>query len=296
MMPDAARSPLPQRRALMRLGVATAALAACPAILAQAPLTVRCPRIDNDIDQVSFDMLRLALDHAPGAFVLQAWPPKVERSRALFELARGEHLDVAWAVTNREREAALLPVRIPLDRGLSGWRICLVRRTDLDLFAAVDRLAGLARFRAGLGFDWAETAVLRANGLPVVTGSNTDSLPAMLAGKRFDYYPRPLRQAWTDAQKYARLDLEVEPHVVLRFPSALYFFVNKSNAALAAQLWQGLRKAIDDGAFESLFTAQYSAYLQRAALGQRRIIQLENPSLSPETPLSSRELWYLPPL
>lgn len=302
MMPDAAHSPLPQRRALLRLGlglgIGAAGLAACPAILAQAqaPLTVRCPRIDNDIDQVSYDMLRLALDHAPGAFVLQTWPPRVERSRALFELARGEHLDVAWAVTNREREAALLPVRIPLDRGLSGWRICLVRRADVDRFAEVDQLADLARFRAGLGFDWAETAVLRANGLPVVTGSNTDSLPAMLAGGRFDYYPRPLRQAWTDMQKYARLDLEVEPHIVLRFPSALYLFVNKANTTLAALLRQGLRKAIDDGAFEKLFTAQYSAYLQRAALGQRRIFQLENPSLTPETPLSSRELWYLPPL
>lgn len=295
MMPAAAFSPLLQRRALLRAGAGAAALAVCPVILARAPQTVRCPRIDNDIDQVSFDMLRLALDHAPGAFVLKTWPIRVERGRALFELARGQYLDVAWAVTNREREAALQPVRIPLDRGLSGWRLCLVRRADVDRFAEVDQLAGLARFRAGLGLDWAETAVLRANGLPVVTGSNTDSLPAMLAGKRFDYYPRTLRQAWIDVQKYARLELEVEPHVALHFPSALYLFVNKANSALAALLRQGLRKAIDDGAFEKLFTAQYSAYLQRAALGRRRILQLENPSLTPDTPLSSRELWYLPP-
>lgn len=74
-------------------------------------------------------MLRLALDHAPGTYLLQDWSPRTERNRAIHEVARGEFLDVTWAVTSREREAALLPVRIPLDKGLSGWRIALVRRS-----------------------------------------------------------------------------------------------------------------------------------------------------------------------
>ena len=104
------RAPLPslERRAVLRRGWGVAVLAAAPAVLAQAraSLIVRHPRVDNDIDQVSVDMLRLALDHAPGVFALQAWPPRVERGRALHELARGQYLDVAWAVTSREREAA----------------------------------------------------------------------------------------------------------------------------------------------------------------------------------------------
>ncbi|GAB2871418.1 transporter substrate-binding domain-containing protein [Pseudoduganella ginsengisoli] len=296
MTSGAAHLPKLPRRTVLRLGAGVAALAACPAIIAQAPVAVRCPYIGNDIDQVSFDMLRLALGHVPGNFTFHTRPPRMERGRALHELARGEFLDVAWAVTSREREAALLPIRIPLDRGLSGWRICLVRRADVERFAAVDQLAGLARFQAGLGYDWVETSVLRANGLPVVTGNNSDSLPAMLAGQRFDYYPRPLRQAWVDLQKYPNLALEVEPHFALHFPSALYLFVNKANTALADLLLTGLRKAIDDGTFEKLFTEQYSAYLQRAALGQRRVFHLENPSLTPDTPLAARELWYFPPL
>jgi len=286
--------PLTRRRAL-RLGAGALALAASPAILAQAPTVVRCPRIDNDIDQVCAEMLRLALDHAPGAYVMQPWPVRVERSRALHELGRGRLLDVAWAVTSRARESALLPVRIPLDRGLSGWRIALVARADAQRFAGVHQLADLARFRAGLGHDWAETEVLRANGLPVVAGTNTEGLPAMLAAGRFDYYPRPLRQAWVEARRYAKLGLVVEPHFALHFPSALYFFVNKTNAALAAVLEEGLRAAIAEGAFEQLFQEQNSTYLQRAALAQRRIFRLDNPGVTETLPLSVRDLWYQPP-
>lgn len=283
-----------QRRTMLWLGTGALAMAACPAIAAQAPAVLRCPLIDNDIDQVSFDMLRLALERAPDRYVARPWPVRVERHRALRELARGQYLDVAWAVTSREREAALLPVRIPLDRGLSGCRISLVPRADAQRFAAVDQLADLARFRAGLGYDWAETAVLRANGLPVVTGNHTDSLPAMLAARRFDYFPRPLRQAWVEAQHYANLGLVVEPHFALHFPSALYFFVNKDNAALAAVLEQGLRKAIADGSFERQFLAEHRAYIQRAALAQRRVFQLINPDWPTETPLPTREWWYPP--
>lgn len=289
--------PCLKRRAVLRLGAGTLAAAACPAIMGQGSGTtiVRCPRADNEFDQLSIDMLRLALSHMPGNYLVQTWPLRVERNRALHEVARGQYLDVAWAVTSREREAALLPVRIPLDRGLSGWRIALVRRADSQRFAGVGNLGELARFRAGQGYDWAETAVLRSNGLPVVTGNNTDSLPAMLAAGRFDYYPRPLGQAWTEAQRHGQLGLVVEPHLALHFPSAVYFFVTKTSTALATALEQGLRKAIDNGTFERLFLSQHGPYLQRTALAQRRVIKLDNPGLTPETPLASRELWYLPP-
>ncbi len=282
------------RRGVLRVGVGALALAAAPAVLAQAPVVVRCPRVDNDIDQVSIDLLRLALARAPGAYEVQPWALRVERSRALHELARGRFLDVAWAVTSREREAALLPVRIPLDRGLSGWRLALVRQADVARFADMHQLADLASLRAGQGYDWVETAVLRANGLPVVTGNHSVSLPAMLAAHRFDYYPRPLRQAWVEAQQYAQLGLVVEPRLALHFPSALYFFVHRSNTALAAALEHGLRKVMADGTFERQFLAEHGSYIRRAALAQRRIFQLNNPVLPPETPLQMRDWWYQP--
>lgn len=290
------------RRAVLRAAGAVLGLVAAPAFSLDQPALVRCPRAENDIDQVHLDLLRLALekvDKAPGGYAVREWPVppmRIERNRALRELARGLYLDVAWAVTSREREAALLPVRIPLDKGMTGWRVALVRQADLGRFAAVEQLADLARFQAGLGYDWAETAVLRANGLPVVTGNNTERLHAMLAARRFDYFPRPLRQAWVEAQQNARLPLAVEPHFALHFPSAVYFFVNQANTGLAAALEQGLRNAMADGSFERKFQESNGPYIQRAALAQRRIFRLDHPALPPATPLGVREFWYQPPL
>lgn len=286
------------RRAVLRAAGAALGLAAVPAIGAGLPMIVRCPRAENDIDQVNFDLLRLALNKAPGAYAARAWPlqpMRIERNRALQELLHGEHLDVVWAVTSGEREAALLPVRIPLDKGMTGWRLALVRQSDLGRFAAIGQVADLAHFQAGLGYDWAETAVLRANGLPVVTGNNTDRLHAMLAAHRFDYFPRPVRQAWVEARQHASLSLAVEPHLALHFPSAVYFFVNPANTELAGVLEQGLRNAIADGSFERKFQESNGPYIQRAALAQRRILRLHNPALPPATPLGVRDFWYLPP-
>lgn len=296
-MKRAASDGCPIRRTVLRASGAALGLAAAPALAAGMPAIVRCPRAENDMDRVNFDLLRLALDKAPGSYAARAWPlqpTRIERKRALLELARGEHLDVAWAVTSIEREAALLPVRIPLDKGMTGWRVALVRQADLGRFAAIEQLSDLARFKAGLGYDWAETAVLRANGLPVVTGNNTERLPAMLAAHRFDYFPRPLRQAWVEVEQNSRLPLAVEPHLALHFPAAVYFFVNPANTELAAVLEQGLRNAIADGSFERKFMESNGPYIQRAALAQRRIFQLQNPSLPPETPLQIRNWWYQP--
>lgn len=68
------------------------------------------------------------------------------------------------------------------------------------------RLDDLACYKAGQGFDWVETSVLRANGLPVMTSANSETLYGMLAAGRFDYFPRPLRpDCSVDAQTLAQM-------------------------------------------------------------------------------------------
>lgn len=271
---------------LLPLGAALAATA--------GPKPVLHPQPRNDVDRVCVEVLQLALSKAPGSYAARAWPVNMERGRAVSELAQGRHLDVLWAVTSRERERQMLPIRIPLDKGLSGWRLALIKRDDSEAFSAIQQLSDLAAYKAGQGVDWAETPVLRANGLPVVTGTNSNSLHAMLAARRFDYFPRPVRQAWLEAEEHPDSGLVVESGFVLHFPSALYFFVNKNNQRLAAALEGGLRAAMADGSFEQLFQQQNAAFLQRSNLGKRRIFELKNPDLPLETPLDVKSYWYAP--
>ena len=49
---------------------------------------------------------------------------------------------------------------------------------------------------------------------------------------------------------------------------------------------------IDDGSFEKIFLAHHQSAIKRADLLNRKIFVLENPLLSPETPLDKAELWF----
>ncbi|GAB2871427.1 transporter substrate-binding domain-containing protein [Pseudoduganella ginsengisoli] len=260
---------------------------------AAAPLRAAYPKPQTEFEQGFVDLLKLALSRA-GGYAPQEWLVHMEKGRAIHELVHGNQLDVVWAVANREREQQMLPVRIPLDKGISGWRLLLVNKGDAAKFGAVRALPDLARWTAGQGQDWADTAVLRANGLPVVTGNNSKGLFSMLIAGRFDYFPRSARQIWAEAEQYQARGLAVEDSLVLHYPAAVYFFVNRNNAALAAALERGLLAAIDDGSFDRLFHATHGEALRRAQFGKRRIFHLNNPDLSPETPLARKQFWYTP--
>ena len=88
-------------------------------------------------------------------------------------------------MTSDVRERELLPLRFPLDRGLMGWRLLLVRRSEQQRFAGIRSLDGLASMTAGQMHDWPDTQILRANGLKVGTGSSYSSLFAMLARRPY---------------------------------------------------------------------------------------------------------------
>ena len=262
----------------LRLSVALPLLAAALACwlgaagAASAAQAVRHQTPQNAFDAGFVRILALALEKAPGAYVLEQWGGRMERGRSLQEVIRGSNLDVLWAVTTRERERQMLPVRIPLDKGLSGWRLALIMQKDSARFAAVRQLGDL----------------------PVVTGNSSESLHAMLGAGRFDYFPRSLGEAVREADQFAARGIVAAPGFVLHMRSAVYFFVNKNNRALAAALEQGLRTAIHDGSFEQLFRELNESSIERARLDQRRVIELANPELPPETPLAEQHLWFTP--
>ena len=87
---------------------------------------------------------------------------------------------------------------------------------------------------------------------------------------------------------------ELDRNLVLHYPTAMYFFVSPLKPELAAQLEQGLRKALKDGRFNQLFQRYNGQLLSQLALGKRQEIALPNPQLPAATPLQDRALWYRP--
>jgi len=264
---------------------------------ARAATVLRYPRSEPRAapsEHYPVRLLRMALERSGRQYVLQSTPLMMRQSRALLELQSGRILDVMWTMTSRERERDLLPIRIPLDRGLIGWRLLLIRKNDTARFAAIRKAEELRAMTALQGHDWPDTDILRANGFRVQTASDYAGMFGMLATDRVDYFPRATFEIWDEAKAHASEELVVAPGLALYYPSAFYYFVNKRNVALAADIERGMERMLADGSYEKLFQEYFGAMIERAALAKRRVFSLHNPLLPDATPLGRRELWYRP--
>lgn len=245
---------------------------------------------DDHRGQYAVELLRLALKEAGLDADLQPSPNLMMQERAFSELKKGS-LQVMWTMTTQQREVEALPVRIPIYKGLIGWRLPLVQASHSDLLVSVRNLQQLAAFDAGQSRDWPDVAILQSNGLSVSTATNYSGLFQMLGHRRFDYMPRSVVEVWDEAQVHRIDGVVVDPHIVLHYPAAVYFFVNKQNTSLAQKIATGLERALSKGTFNRLFYSYHAKAIEQARLSQRTVIELKNPLLPKETPLHRKELW-----
>ncbi len=240
------------------------------------------------------EVLKLAIQHSGVRYELVESHRPMVQGRVMRELAEGQgDPDLAWTMTSPELEAQLLPIRVPVDRGLIGYRLAFVRAADTQRWRDVRRLPELARDVAGQGHDWPDTDILRANGLRVQTSSRYETLFDMLRLGRIDYFPRSVIEIDDEAATPLAHDLAIEPHLLLRYPAASYLFVRPNRPRLAADLERGLEAAVADGSFQRLFEQHHGALIARHRLAHRRTLQLRNPLLPAATPLDRPGYWLV---
>jgi len=245
-------------------------------------------------------LLKMALEESklPGERIqIEEKSANYSQARWIYELqfqSKDQPPLVFWTVATPEREALVQPIRIPILKGLLGKRVFLIREEEQARFDRVKTLDDLARLRAGQDRHWPDTDILRANGLPVTTTSNMDLLYKMLRGRRFDYFPRGFTEAWHELETRSAEGLMVEQRLMLSYPFALYFFVNKDHQDLARRIETGLESLIADGRFDQYFFnhPRIKKALREIQSQPRRVFYLENPQLPPETPLRESHLWY----
>jgi hypothetical protein len=250
-----------------------------------APLRVVIPALHPSSQEHAAyfpQLLRLALEKtvaSDGPFELQSFNEEMSSPRQVAELRHQGAINVMWDGTNRQRETELLPIRISLLRQLNDYRVFLIRQEDQRRFSAVRSLADLRRFAAGAGVNWPSTDVLRASQLPVVTSISYESLFPMLQGKRFDYLPRGVYEAWYEQREHADKGLAIEQTIFLHYQVPFYFFVSRGNPALADRIERGLKLAQDDGSFDKLFHGfpAFKRSLDEIHSGRRRVFELRLP-------------------
>lgn len=267
-------------------------LIGCICNIAQATDTLRLySRGDFNADY-AIGLIKLGLEKTDYLYKLDVVSSStVTEDRIEKELIDGT-LDIMWSATTAKKEQLFLPVRIPLFKGLLGNRAIIVHADNKNIFANVKTLEDLRKYTFGQGRNWADTEILRANGLKVENGTY-QGLFMMTDGKRFDGFPRGIHEPYTEIQKYPDLKLAVDENILLIYKMPFYLFVTPKKPKLAEALHKGLMLAIHDGSFDKYFYENpfIVQSLANSNIKQRTIIELNNPGLPPETPVDNPLLW-----
>ena len=247
------------------------------------------PVQDSIHAQYIVDVLELALQKTGVRYELVESQDVLLQGKAFKLLSNNRTVNVVWSMTDDDREEDFLPIRIPLYKGLIGWRVLLVNPDKLSQLES----SKLRDNYAVQGMDWPDTKILQANGFNVVSATNYDEAFTIMHRKQADMFPRSIIEVFGElAQPELTKDLVIEPNFVLQYPAATYFFVNKRDVMLGKLLSTGLEMAVEDGSLNKLFNATYSQMLQQLELNKRTLLTLKNPLLPINTPLAYKALWY----
>ena len=279
----------------------------CSCILATtaavaAPLRVIYPRQEETDrrDTYKIELLERVLQVTTnefGGFELGPSAAIMSETRmdALMTRGDGRTLNVIFKPSTRDREESMIPVRIPILKGLLGYRVCLIHADTQSACSRVQTLEDLKSFKVGQGLGWRDTEVFKHNGIHVETSPDYEGLFAMLNGKRFDLFSRGITEIPAEfAERKERFPtMRIETDLLLYYPWPVYFFTIRNDAGrqLAERIGRGLDQLRASGEFDALFNRYYKGTMGDLHLKERRLIRMENPNLPAETPLDRKELW-----
>lgn len=285
----------------MRPLVLCCSLAFAHGAVAASATELRIPRPDTE-HNISYDyyaqLLRKVLEKgADGRPV-----PKLketllmEQERRVYELLRGDTVDIDWLGSDDFKEKNLRVIAIPVERGLMGYRRFIVRKDMVDAFDKIKTLDDLKAFTACQSEHWPDYKILTAAGLKVTGGIGYENQFKQVAGHRCDYFPRGYHEIATELELYQHKypALTGYDDIILHYPFTVYFFVNKKNEYLAQWLERGLEKMIDDGdLIEHMRQHPLTAHVFSKKMGKNvRIIEIPNPLLLETTDYQDKRYWF----
>src|SRR6185437_2910740 len=223
------------------------------------------------------DTLRMALEKTVPEYGPYALKPSSVRSnevRYLAQLRDGEMINVIWSSPSVQKEKDFLTIRIPLHKGLLGFRVALIAKDEQEKLARVKTLEDLRRLTVGQGVGWGDNALYERNGIQV-RQADYDSLFKMTAAGRFDLFPRGISEIYPEYARYvaANPDLRIEKKLLICYPWPFYFFFNRHDASLRDRVEAGLRKMLADGSFDAIFWKYNGKAIEQANLKGRRVIR-----------------------
>ena len=220
-------------------------------------------------------------------------PMTFQRGIAEVESGNGR-VNIVSRATNLDLEKRLRPIRIPLDKGLLGFRLFLVMPETQVRLEQVKTLDELRQFTIGQSASWGDVRILQGAGFKLVLADAYTPLFSMLGGRRFDLFARgaiEIEAEWR-ANRENVPGMLIEKRFALHYPMPRYFFVPRTpeGERMAERIEDGLQRLRVSGEFERRYQAWKKLVLGGLQLPGRTVFRLPNPELSPEAP--SDKFWW----
>ncbi|MER2493630.1 transporter substrate-binding domain-containing protein [Catenovulum sediminis] len=258
--------------------------------------TIKHNQLTAELDKYAYGLLQAVIAKSHSAVQLEENRYQIPTTRATYMLKTGE-INISWQSTQMQLEQDLIPIRIPILKGLTGYQVLVVKKQRLIEFSNLRNKADLLNLKMGVERNSADSMTFKENGFQLVEASKKQGLPFMLEAQRFDFLLLPLNQAKNMLAMHPELDLTIVPNLMLSYTRPIYFFVSPDKSEFAKSLEEGLEEMVINGELDNyLATHTYSEALLNS-IQQRhidKVITVDNPQLSSLTPLNRPEFWTNP--
>lgn len=269
-----------------------------PGLAYAANWSIHYPRPINESDMrhdYPLTLLKLALSKTGVRYTLTPSERILLQGKSIRQLKENREINILWVMTDVQREKELLPIRIPIHKGLIGWRVFLINQNFADRFDGISDFQALTKLTPLQGAEWPDTKILQSNGFNVQTVTDFPEAFTRLVLNQGDFFPRAVSEVLGELNATSiDPDIMLEENLVIHYPTAMYYFVNRSNPTMARLIETGLRRALEDGSFDNIFVSHHREALLKVDIANRKVFQLENPLLPTGTPLDDEALWFDP--
>lgn len=250
-------------------------------------------------------------DSRANNFYLDALTWVLDKSGADYELIHTDHmmssqvrkvalvqkgeLDVMYAGTTNEMEAELKPIRFPITRGLIGSRIFIINKNYQEDYSKIKDVEDLKKYSGILSYGWPEKEIFEAVELHQKELLYAEIFGNLNSGSRY-YFSRGILEAFSELldKQQTMPNLVVEENILLKYKSAVLFFINPQNTALENMLNLGFEKGYADGSYEEFLYNHplIKDSFDKAQLGKRIIIEIPNPFFPSRSLAIPNEYWH----
>lgn len=192
-------------------------------------------REGSTLDQYAIDLIKFLVKRSGQSGNYIPYQPPGSQTRKEFQLNSGDY-DIDWFGSTSEIEGRAIPIRVPIFRGLLGYRVFITNATTSNKLYKDMPLAELQKFKLIQGQGWGDIAVLQSGGYNNIKSiSNFKNIFKMIEHERVDLFPRSITEPYGELGSRCNLsndfkckdkNMLIDDKLMVVYKLPMFFFVS----------------------------------------------------------------------